>query len=136
MDSDPYFESPPNMPKKEWTQVFFWSLHKPLTSEIFSTPKHDFHPLVNIPTLNLYLIPSWTRESFTQMDTHQFPDSAQDHGMFRLVLPDLLALLDELPRHGGHLRCDLGLFRLQGLYLLPIRLLGQLPENISRSTVV
>ena len=45
----------------------------PLTSLIISTPKPAFHhSLVIIPTLNLYLTPSWTCEIFTQMNIDSF----------------------------------------------------------------
>ena len=70
------------------------------------------------------------RDHLSRM-THQLPNSAQHHGMFRLVLLDLLAFLGELLRHRGYLR----LLRLECLHLRPIHHLGYLPQNVFGSTV-
>jgi hypothetical protein len=54
----------------------------------------------------------------------------------RLVPPDLLALLGELPRHCLHMGGQLRFLILQRLHLGLIRLSGQFPENVCRSPVL
>ena len=75
--------------------------------------------------------------------SNQLPDPFEDHGMFRMVLPDLFALLAQLLSHSGHLRVEVRVLRLDlvefflgHVKLFPIRCLRQFSENVSGSTVV
>ena len=67
--------------------------------------------------------------------THQIPDSAQYHSLFRLVIPDFLAFLSELLRHCHHLCGKLRLLRLERVHLRLIRHPGYVMEDIPGSTV-
>ena len=57
----------------------------------------------------------------------QFPDSFENH---RMVFPDLRTLVVQLLGHGGHLRVEVCIFRLDLVKLLPVRLVSQLLEDV------
>jgi hypothetical protein len=67
--------------------------------------------------------------------THQLPDLAQHHRLFRLVPPDLLALLGEFPRHCLHLGGQMCFLILQRLHLELIHLFGQFSEDVSGTAI-
>ena len=60
----------------------------PPSSVIISTTIPAFYPLLNISTLNIYLIAFQTRENFTQMDSDPCflspPKHAKNSGIFKV----------------------------------------------------
>ena len=66
----------------------------------------------------------------------QFSNPAEDHRLLRVVLQDLLALLTQLLNHGRYLFVQVRVLRVHPVELLLVRLLRQLPENVSGSAVV
>ena len=73
----------------------------------------------------------------------QLPDPLEDHRLFCVVFPDLLAFPAQLLGHGGYPRVEVRILRLD-LFELPfclvkllsVRPLRQLPEDVSGSAVI
>ena len=82
------------------------------------------------PVIEVRLVDDLSRMS------HQLPDLAEDHRMFRVVLPDLFVLLTKLLSHCRYLCRQLSILRLHLLELLLIRPLCQFPKDIFGSAVV
>ena len=73
----------------------------------------------------------------------QFSDPLENHRMLRVVFLDLFTLLAQFLSHGGHLRVEVCVVRLdlvelllRLVKLLPVRTVSQLSEDVSGDVVV
>ena len=98
--------------------------------------------LKRICGLHEFIVQSGFVDSLGQL-SNQFSDPFEHHCQLCMVLPDLFTLLVQLLRHGGHLRVEVCVFRLELVELLlrlvklfPIRHVSQLSEDVFGAAVV